>query len=298
MGKCPLAARSEHEIRHYLESVPFYSLVDHHRDVLSLLTECEYTSYAQEFFVHYYSDIHGRIAHILYLIEQNIIVAVGIPLNYRQDEKMRRWFDFFRRADDAFPGEVYHQDELETEALTDALIGGNDSEFSISDPRWEHVDQNKAANDPEHASCADHIKLMATVEGVVNGAGVDFTVYKTVDQKEQVIANVHGRNQNGHAEVEWTIPDDIDVNTDALSFAAEVRSRQTQRRDIALLKETIVGKCVDISNNPFEDVPFSVLVDGEVVYEGVSDSNGELKAPVEEGQEFEILLYGEVKDSE
>lgn len=55
----------------------------------------------------------------------------------------------------------------------------------------------------------------------------------------------------------------------------------------------ICGKCLDINDEPVAELPFSVLIDGEIVHEGVTDEVGLIKAPIEEGREFRTVFHRE-----
>lgn len=232
---CPLAARSIHEVREYLETLPFHSLIDHLREVLSLLTELEYVSYRQEYFVNSFDDTFGQISLILHLMQEEVIVAVGIPFDYRFDEKIRRWFDYYRRQLDDFPGEVYREDDLEESALTDQLIGQEKEPLSITNPRWEHVDEQKKSDIPAITSTGDEITLMVDISGAPHGAGVDFTVYDVGGPSPTVAGKVHGRNENGVGKATWVVDDPRKDGEDwelKLEFEGEVRSKVSERAEI------------------------------------------------------------------
>ncbi|MDG5816650.1 hypothetical protein QA601_16250, partial [Chitinispirillales bacterium ANBcel5] len=96
----------------------------------------------------------------------------------------------------------------------------------------------------------------------------------------------HGRNENGTGEAVWVVKECGEIE-----FEGEVRDKVSERTSIDLTKLNVVGKCVDINDDPYEGVPFKVVVDDKVVYEGESDSNGQLFAPVEEDQDYDVLFF-------
>ncbi|KMQ49524.1 hypothetical protein CHISP_3560 [Chitinispirillum alkaliphilum] len=132
-------------------------------------------------------------------------------------------------------------DDLSSPALTDELIGQEKHEYSISNPRWEHVDEKKRSKSPDRAKPGDEVRLMVIIEGVPDGAGVDFTVYDTAGVKPKVVGQVHGRNENGVGMVSWVVdfPDDEKDSGDdniemKLEFEAEVRDKVSDRSKIKI----------------------------------------------------------------
>ncbi|MDG5817032.1 hypothetical protein QA601_18185 [Chitinispirillales bacterium ANBcel5] len=240
-GECPLTPESMTHVVDYLQTIPEYKLIDHCTDICSELSQVEYNSYRQNHFIKFYHDTGGRIEFICNLIDRDIITAVGLPFGYEYDEKLRKWFSFFKGGEESVAGEVYHEEDYSAPAATDELIDEKKHEYSISNPRWEHVDETKRSKSPDRAKPGDEVRLMVTIEGVPDGAGVDFTVYNSASGEPKVIGQVHGRNEQGEGMVSWVVdfPDDEKDSGDDnmemnLEFEAEVRDKVSDRSKIKL----------------------------------------------------------------
>ncbi|KMQ50407.1 hypothetical protein CHISP_2654 [Chitinispirillum alkaliphilum] len=166
-GNCPPETRSVEDVRVFPQSVSSYSLTDIYREVLSLSS--------QEFLLKFYDDCSGKLTFILLHSKQNAIAAVGIPLEYQYDKKLRKWFAQLSGSSGHFggktPGEV---DDLSSPALTDDLVDQRKYEYSISNFRWEHVDEKRKSKTPDSAKPGDEVRFIVTIEGVPDRAGVDF----------------------------------------------------------------------------------------------------------------------------
>jgi hypothetical protein len=125
------------------------------------------------------------------------------------------------------------------EVLTDELEVVN-GPINITNPRWEHKDEDKMESSPDKASFDDTINLMADVTGMPEGSGITFDIYDTSEDPPMCIDSAKGQIEGGVGKGEWVITDKSGNGGEvALEFEAIAKSKTSERCAIELdaLKE-------------------------------------------------------------
>jgi hypothetical protein len=235
---CPLAVRSEHDLRWYLQSLGSMRLQFDYVTILNLLDAIELRNYNQNDFLYGHSDNAGRINYIMFLYQHKIITAVGVPFNWQSDTKMRQWF-FVDASTIVFPGEV-HREQQEEEP--DAAESDATTNLSITNPRWEHVNQNTKKSSPDRTRTGDIVKLMADTRNAPAGATVTFRICDTSAQPPREIDVVDGSVENNTATAQWTV--DLDTSgAPKIEFEARCQGRTTKMVEIGVVKREFEFSC-------------------------------------------------------
>ncbi|KMQ52413.1 hypothetical protein CHISP_0680 [Chitinispirillum alkaliphilum] len=220
----------------YLQQIPSYKVIDHYNDICFYLTENEYLNNRPEHHLQGINDIYGYIAFIIQLLDNNIIAAIGIPHGYEKNEKLKRWFNANKAQQSIEDGSIDELIDLDSPALTDELAVEKKPEISLTNPRWEHIDEIKLNNSPNVANLGDNILLKVSVTGLPNGAGMEFFIYDVSGDTPRRIAIVDGKNKNGTGTAEWVI--DVagvdEYSKLQLEFEAKARSKYSEKCDIKI----------------------------------------------------------------
>lgn len=260
---CPFAAQSPHIIAEFLLSLDFYTLNDIYNTICYDLTENERFTYNQDFFLNSWEDADGRIAYILHLLEQQVIVAIGLPFGFEQDPKIRKWFYAFK-GQVRLPGEIRKaaQDDA-SPAATDAMAEEKKEEISISNPRWEHKDEEMKKNSPDKARLGDAIILKADVSGIAEGGDVSFSVYDANLSPQKIYATVKGKNKSGTATAEWVVKDPRQKDEDRevqFKFEASAKGKVSQMKEISLKNGIfVIQLMIDPDTKESQDDTFTLF---------------------------------------
>jgi hypothetical protein len=228
---CPLAIKSAQDLENYLASKTFDGLCDDYSSVQSALGNDDLLEYNQNLFLNGWGDFRGRVNYIMHLYRQDVIAAVGVPFNWQSDPKMRQWF-FIDASTIVFPGEV-HREQQEEEP--DAAESDATTNLSITNPRWEHVNQNTKKSSPDRTRTGDTVKLMADTRNAPAGATVTFRICDTSAQPPREIDVVDGSVENNTATAQWTV--DLDTSSaPKIEFEARCQGKTTKRVEIGLVK--------------------------------------------------------------
>lgn len=108
-------------------------------------------------------------------------------------------------------------------------------ELTVTNPRWEHVDQQRSEASPDNAIAGDRILLKVDVSGAVEGSRVTFKVYNTASEPAARVAAVTGNVEAGIGSAEWTVK--VKRRKVKLEFEGAVRRTTSERAEIPLLVE-------------------------------------------------------------
>lgn len=122
----------------------------------------------------------------------------------------------------------------EPEAETDSMevVQGV---VEVTNPRWEHKDEDKKSSSPDEAATGDTIILQADIKNYPEGATVTFDVFDTSGASPFRIKTVNGKNVSGVGKGEWVVDDPNDQGEDLkLAFEAIARSKATEKCEIGV----------------------------------------------------------------
>ena len=124
------------------------------------------------------------------------------------------------------------QDEEEAAALTDDLVVTS-GKVNVTNPRWEHVDEDLKTDFPDTACAGDKIRLLADVTGVPEGAPVTFDIFDVSSDPPFRIATEKGKNEKGTACGVWTVDDPDGKSRELkLEFEGIAKSKASPRAEI------------------------------------------------------------------
>jgi hypothetical protein len=233
--ECPFAAPSIDSVAQYLGGIRFFVVKEHFDGILYALTQSELLHYNQDHFLNSWDDAQGRVDYLLHLMQEDMIVALGVPTGFEHNDKVRKWFYAHSAVGITLPGEVLKPREEEGPAETDALA--EQPQVTLSNPRWEHADADKRAASPTTAGIGDAIKLKADSSGLDDGATVLFRICDTSGQPPREIDVIDGSVQNRVGTADWTITLGSNTNTSSkpkLEFDARAQGRSTKSCTIKL----------------------------------------------------------------
>ena len=262
---CPFIIHSIEEVESFLTAYSFFMLETIYLDVLATISIDERFNNNPDFFVSEYLDARGRIDYILHLINQNVLIAIGIPYGFERDQKMRKWLFAYEYAA-GLPGGTHKQMEEEDDApaVTDSM-GQEKKEISISNPRWEHKNEEKKKNSPDKACFGDTIVLKADVSGIAEGSEATFNVYDSNLNPQKICATVKGKNKSGTATAEWVVKDLRQKNEDReaqIKFEASAKDKVSEMKEIPLTSKIGSYKIrlpIDPNNTEAQDDTFTLI---------------------------------------
>jgi hypothetical protein len=125
-------------------------------------------------------------------------------------------------------------DQDQEAALTDDLVVTT-GKVTVTNPRWEHVDEDKKTDSPDKAAVGDDVILMVDVSGVPEGSPVTFDIYDVSSDPPLRIASAKGTNEKGTAKGEWTVEDPNEMGEELkLEFEGVAKSKASERAEIPL----------------------------------------------------------------
>lgn len=101
----------------------------------------------------------------------------------------------------------------------------------MTNPRWEHADQNAAEKRSETTLLGDKIVLKADVTNVTDGTSILFKVFDTAVSPPQQIAMIVGHVTGGVGSAEWQVK-----KLTELEFEAKVRWSVSERAEIPIAR--------------------------------------------------------------
>ncbi|MGE5670021.1 MAG: hypothetical protein ACM31E_01165 [Fibrobacterota bacterium] len=104
----------------------------------------------------------------------------------------------------------------------------------ITNPCWEHVDEDRANESPDCVEFDDKILLKADVENFAEGGDVIFTIYDTSEKPPRKVTSVNGKNKRKIGSAEWVVSDKNGKGSPKLEFDASAGSCVTVKCPIPL----------------------------------------------------------------
>jgi len=234
---CVFAVKSFWEVERYLKSVNSFKLKSIYDSATRGLRITEQLSYNLNHFFNTYSGINGYIEYLRALWNGRVIVAIGIPFGQENNPKIKQWLERFSDHG-KMPGEVMTPlDDLSAPAITDEMADEKKEKLSITNPRWEHKDENRKKESPDTTIAGDIVILKADVKGIPEGVTVSFDIYDTAVKPPARIDTVKGKNKEGVGSAEWTVEDPRGAHEERevkLEFEGVVRSKASVKCEIPL----------------------------------------------------------------
>jgi hypothetical protein len=233
-NQCPFFANDWDEAEEYLSQLSFLDLVEIFEDAASLLSVAESISYDHHHFVTSYNDLAARLSYLKALWQNGIVFLLRIPHVYHTDTKLAQWLN-------AFEAPLPKQEKKEENAVTDTMEAAPaQGSFTISNPRWEHKDEQRKKTSPTKAFFDDVIVLMADISGIPEGAGADLSVYDNKSSTPTTaVDKIHTRVESGIVKAEWTVKDpreDDNKRIPGLEFEAVARDKSSGKAAIDMIK--------------------------------------------------------------
>lgn len=125
----------------------------------------------------------------------------------------------------------------ETAAQAQPKTKSEPESLTVTNPRWEHVDQQRGKDSPDAAAGGDLVRLMVDVTGASNGAVVTFRVFDASISPAGRVAAVRGEVQDGIGTAEWEIK--RDRQGAKLEFEGMVRRVGSERAEIPFDKPSL-----------------------------------------------------------
>ncbi|MBD3419876.1 MAG: hypothetical protein GF398_07150 [Chitinivibrionales bacterium] len=237
---CPFVCQDPWEVEQTLLDTRLPELILETDFFFGDLSPAAKLNYNINSFVTDFDDKASRVAYLLRLWQDDLLVMARIPYNYEADEKLRRWLYTERMA-------ITHLAQAAEEAnesvLTDELIE-EEQKIRLFNPRWEHADTQRAKSSPDSTTENDSIYLKAQVEGIPDGASVQFDIFDPAETPRTLVEGIKGTVEDGVAVAEWTVtdprPDDASGNTFKLEFEASARGKKCDACEIPVEVEEFV----------------------------------------------------------
>lgn len=163
---------------------------------------------------------------------------------------------------------ISEQDEWEKiqeqDAVTDSMDDEDEEqqeELNVTNPRWEHVDEDIKEESPDKASEGDTVKLMADLQGYVEKGKVTFDIYDVSKDTPQRLDSVYGKNEGGTAFAEWPVEDprkESETHELKLAFEASARSKYSERVDIGYSESLAIQLDIDPNEAESTDDKFTL----------------------------------------
>lgn len=108
------------------------------------------------------------------------------------------------------------------------------NEPKVTNPRWEHVDENMKEESPDIALEGDIVTLKIDVSNIADGTTVTFKIFDASTAKR--VGMVLGEVSDGIGLVEWRVRASLrgDKNKPSFEFEARARGLVSERTEIAL----------------------------------------------------------------
>jgi hypothetical protein len=131
-----------------------------------------------------------------------------------------------------------NEDEAaEAVALTDDIEVITEK-VTVTNPRWEHVDEDKKSSTPDTAEIDDEVYLYVDVTGIPEGSRVTFDIFDVSSDPPMRIATAFGNNEQGTACGKWTVEDPSEREEDLeIEFEGIAKSKASERKEIPVSEE-------------------------------------------------------------
>ena len=300
LDPCPFAAGSFDEAEFFLTAIALHRLDMHIQELIAQFTPSEAMNFNQNHYFAGRNDLAGRIEYLRALWDARVFSLMRIPAAFDLDEKMKAWIN-------AWDSVVIQQPEEKKEEAAEAPEETAAAGPSLTNPRWEHADENKAKENPDFAVSGDKIFLKADVTGFADDAPITFEILDSSSSPERKIATITGRNTVGVAKVQWTVDNQGDNDAEFKPvFEAKAGRLSSGRCEISTKKRLGLWFQVDLDNPVTEDDVITLkTVDGSESYPVALKELKEIKkdlifAPfpkMQDGKKYD-LIYDPGKDGE
>ena len=193
-------------------------------------------TYDLDRFVYGEQDRTGRLEYIYSLVRLCRISFNDVLMGYRtihpQSERdhNRKMF-----LGDMIP--VKDEEVVLTDDYTGPLPSSNRGKIlQITNPRWEHKDEQKKTDTPDTAAFGDTIILKADIENYVESGAVVFDIYDSSVKPPRKVASANGRNTQGTGQAEWVVTDTKTTPESTYEFEALAKGKNTERCPVALVQ--------------------------------------------------------------
>ena len=216
------------------------------------------------------NDSAAYVRLLLAFWDLGAFAVLRVPENAAASHQIRSWLDSRTSGDSAAEasGNILMQEPDEAPALTDALIAAQEpgavagssvvSERAVTNPRWEHVDKDRAAVRPDGACGGDVIALIADVSGMKDGTAVEFDIFDAGQEPVMRICTETARVNGGVARVEYKVADTLSAGEEGrqlLAFTASSGGAATGRCSIPILLSVPFVEIADVHFNIGSAVP-------------------------------------------
>ncbi len=296
-NRCPVVTADFEIIHRYLSGLPLEELIAQTEDIFATLSPGEQNSYNINRFCTSYTDVDGRISFVRTLIENAVIATVHIPFNYNRDERLinllrpKQYEYFLPMAKELAEEGAALTDDLETPL----------SNITVTNPRWEHVDEARKNESPAVARVGDTIALLVDVSEYPEGAPVTFDIFDKTREPAMRIETERGKNEGGTARIEWVVSDPDEQGAALkLEFEGSARSKSSGRAPIDLTIDGIYRvELKDEDGNVLEGIKVEFTVPGEEPVVVTTDANGIAEHPaVDPSVDAEVRILWEESGDE
>ncbi len=171
------------------------------------------------------------------------------------------------------------EEKTEEVALTDELAETMTDEkkpVNVTNPRWEHVDEEKKSTTPDTAAIGDEVNLYVDVTGVPEGSRVNFDIFDVSSDPPFRIATASGKNEQGTACGKWSVEDPSNKGDELkIGFEGVAKSKASERCPVGVTIPCTGGTHLvfeDPQGHAPEGVAVKVTAGGEEVYAGTIDT--------------------------
>src|SRR5512133_64001 len=238
-----------------LRDMPISEVIQISREALRRVDFGTLNTYKIELWVRDEYDKQGNIDYLKHMISRG-------KLWYSDILKAFKLYNPFFELDPSRPIDwldtMMRENKKEEVFLTDDFdyVPQSKKPLKITNPRWEHKDEQKSEDTPDTAAFGDIIILKADLENHIESGAVTFDIYDTSVKPPRKVGSANGLNKKKIGQAEWLVTDKFGNSADALlEFDASAKSKTTSRCKIPLHvdpdeESTIKINCVDLDGNP------------------------------------------------
>ncbi len=138
------------------------------------------------------------------------------------------------------------EEQAEEAALTDELVVTT-GKVTVTNPRWEHADEDRKSSSPDTAMVGDTVILMVDVSGVPEGSPVTFDVFDVSTDPPFRIGSAKGKNEGGTAKGEWEVEDPNEKGEELkLEFEGVAKSKASERCEVKIKSPLTIAYQIDV----------------------------------------------------
>jgi hypothetical protein len=228
----PDSLRDTEKTEYLLRDMPINEVVQIAREALRKVDYGTRNTYKIELWVRDEYDKQGNIDYLKHIINcgklwySDILKAFKLYNPFFELDPTRPidWLDTMMR--EKKKEEVFLTDDFDYVPAPRPIL--------ITNPRWEHIDEERADESPDCVEFDDNIILKADVENYADGGDIIFTIYDTSEKPPRKVTSVNGKNKKKIGSAEWVVSDKNGKGTPKLEFDASAASSVTERCPIPL----------------------------------------------------------------